>query len=461
MLARGIRTYHRPSRVEEASSLLARGAFALAGGTRLLTSDLELPNVVDLTALGLAGIEQQDGDVRIGPLATLQAVIASKAAHAATAGLLPAACRAHSASPIVRGMATLGGEAVHGAHDSELAAALLALNGIFVLSGPKGESEVPAVRFLKSPAEDLAGGSLLTAIVIPGAPGGAALERIAVLPSAPSILAVAVALTFTGPQCGRARIALTGLQGRPARIPEAEARIEGSQCEAAVIEACVEQIVKRAAFRDDAHAPATYRRRVVRPLVVRALTSAAERARSHGVLEVPVLPTPAGRRAPITALPYFTSGRIELTVNGRPLHAEAEARTTLLALLRREGFFGVKHGCETGECGACAVLLDGRPVDACLTLALRAEGRSVTTVEGLGDPETLHPIQAAFVDQGAIQCGFCTPAMELCAKALLDAAPDPTEDQVREALSGCLCRCTGYVKPVQAVLQAARVSRGR
>jgi putative selenate reductase molybdopterin-binding subunit len=119
----------------------------------------------------------------------------------------------------------------------------------------------------------------------------------------------------------------------------------------------------------------------------------------------------------------------------------------------------VKHGCETGECGACAVLLDGRPVSACMTLALRAQGRSVLTVEGLGSAERLHPIQSAFVETGAIQCGFCTPAMELCAKSLLDAIPDPSEAEVRDALAGCLCRCTGYVKPVEAVLRAARQLR--
>jgi putative selenate reductase molybdopterin-binding subunit len=154
--------------------------------------------------------------------------------------------------------------------------------------------------------------------------------------------------------------------------------------------------------------------------------------------------------------PYFTSGRLEMMVNGVRRQVEAEARSTLMDVLRREGFWGVKHGCETGECGACAVLLDGRPVASCITLAARAEGRSVTTVEGLGTPEALHPVQEAFVATGAVQCGYCTPAMEVCAKALLDVTPQPTEAEARDALAGCLCRCTGYVKPVQAVLQAAQ-----
>jgi aerobic-type carbon monoxide dehydrogenase small subunit (CoxS/CutS family) len=247
-------------------------------------------------------------------MVTLQDVIESRVVYAATGGLLPAACRAHSASRMIRGMATLGGEVVHGAPDSEVVAALLALNAVFVVRHSSGPIEIPRLR--------------------------------------------------------------------------------------------------------------------------------------------PALP-----QRPPAGLEYFTSGRVDLTVNGQPRHAEGEARTTLLDLLRREGFWGVKHGCETGECGACVVLLDGRPVNACLTLALRAHGHAVQTVEGMGSPDGLHPVQQAFVDTGAVQCGYCTPAMELCAKALLDAIPRPSEAEARDALAGCLCRCTGYAKPVQAVLQAARTAK--
>ena len=455
MLARGIRSYHRPTRIDEALSLAAQGVVPLAGGTRLLASPGEVPNVLDLSALGLSGIAVEDGDLRIGAMTTLQDLADSADTHGATAGLLPSACRAHSASRMIRGMATLGGECVHGAADSDILAALLALNAIFVVSGPSGTTEVPALRFLKGAAEDLQGGGLLTATLIPGAPGGAALERAAVLPSAPSLLSVAVAVTFSGANCARARIAIGGLAGRAARIMEAEARIEGTGCEEGALQACVEEVLARSEFRDDAHAPASFRRSVARPLALRALRRAAEAARAGSPAELPRLRPAPAHGSPATALPYFTSGRISLNVNGRPVHGAAEARTTLLDLLRGAGFWGVKHGCETGECGACTVLLDGRPLVACLTLALRAEGRNVVTVEGLGSPDALHPIQTAFVDTGAIQCGFCTPSMEVCAKALLDAVPDPTEGEVRDALAGCLCRCTGYVKPVQAVLQAA------
>ena len=458
MLAHGIRSYHRPTRIEDALALAAQGVVPVGGGTRLLASDVELPNVLDLGGLGLTQIEMEDSDLVLGAMVTLQDVIESPAAYASTGGLLPDACRAQSASRMVRGMATVGGEAVHGAPDSEVVAALLALNTVFVVRHSMGPVEIPGLRFLKDPRADLAGGGLVVSLFIPGPPQGAALERLAVLPSAPSILSVAVAVSFAGGHCARARVALTGLSTPPARVLEAESRIEGTAGDERDLARCAEQVVARAPFRDDAHATASYRKAVAGTLVLRALRRAIERARSGAAVEVPRL-RPALPQRPPTALAYFTSGRVDLTVNGQPRHAEGEARTSLLDLLRREGYWGVKHGCETGECGACTVLLDGRPVTACMTLALRAHGRAVGTVEGLGGPDTLHPVQQAFVDTGAVQCGYCTPAMELCARALLDAVPDPTEAEVRDALAGCLCRCTGYVKPVQAVLQAARAAK--
>lgn len=454
MRASGIRSYHRPNRLAEALDLVKRGVVPVAGGTRLFAREHEIANVLDLSALGLDAIEMDDGDLRLGAMVTLQAAADSTVAHTATAGLLPAACLAQQPSRMVRNLATLGGESVFAAHDSEVAAALLALNAVFVVEGPDGPIESPAVRFLRNPAEDVAGG-LLTSLFVPGAPEGAALERVAVLPSAPALVAVAVAVSFSADTCSRARIAVTGLTGAPARVPEAEAKVENTHAEAGDLERAARQVAARAAFRDDAHAPAEYRRAVARVLTLRALTRALQHARS-GLLPAAPRPRSVPRGRAALALPYFTSGRVEMTVNGQTLRPEAEARTTLLDLLRREGFWGVKHGCETGECGACTVLLDGRPVVSCLTLAVRAQGRAVQTVEGLGTPDALHPVQQAFVDAGAVQCGYCTPAMELCAKALLDAVPDPTDGEIREALAGCLCRCTGYVKPVEAVRRAAR-----
>jgi putative selenate reductase molybdopterin-binding subunit len=151
---------------------------------------------------------------------------------------------------------------------------------------------------------------------------------------------------------------------------------------------------------------------------------------------------------------------LELRINGLIKSLDGAPGESLMAVMRREGYYSVKHGCETGECGACTILVDGVPRPSCVTLAAQVGGCTLTTVESLGTARKLHPIQEAFIDTGAIQCGYCTPGMVLCAHALLKRNPNPTEDEVRDALSGNLCRCTGYVKPVQAVLRAAAIMRG-
>jgi carbon-monoxide dehydrogenase small subunit len=145
-----------------------------------------------------------------------------------------------------------------------------------------------------------------------------------------------------------------------------------------------------------------------------------------------------------------------LVVNGVPYPVTIEPHRSLLSVLRTEiGLTGTKEGCDDSECGACMVLLDGRPVNSCSYLALQAGGREVTTVEGLANGDDLHPLQRAFLAEGGIQCGFCTPGMLMSAKALLDTNARPSEDDVRLALGGNLCRCTGYSNIVSAVLRAA------
>ncbi len=161
--------------------------------------------------------------------------------------------------------------------------------------------------------------------------------------------------------------------------------------------------------------------------------------------------------------------RISLEINKVLRDIEIRPADTLLNVLRKEGYFGAKFGgCRSGECGACTVLLDGRPVNSCSILAASAEGHQIETIEAVGQhpdqgwkkTEGLSIIQQAFVDSGAIQCGYCTPAMVLAAEALLQKQPNPEEKDIREHLSGILCRCTGYIKPVQAVLRAAAIIRG-
>ena len=151
---------------------------------------------------------------------------------------------------------------------------------------------------------------------------------------------------------------------------------------------------------------------------------------------------------------------IPLTINGRDRDVSALPNETLLESLRGLGYFEVKSGCEKGDCGACAVLVDGEAVDSCLTLAWTVEGATVTTVSGLGSVDAPHPLQKAFIDRGAAQCGYCTPGLIIAAQSMLDNdTRDPGEDDIRVALSGNLCRCTGYTKVFDAVSEAARIMR--
>lgn len=153
--------------------------------------------------------------------------------------------------------------------------------------------------------------------------------------------------------------------------------------------------------------------------------------------------------------------KMELMVNGERTIWEVAPNETLLDALRRQGFRGAKRVCESGECGACAVIVNGRAIDSCIQLAIQSDGATVTTVEGLETLEALHPVQEAFTENGAIQCGFCIPGMVVTAANYLSQNQQPSAEEIRHVFVGNLCRCTGYKKPIEAVLRAARMSEER
>jgi len=150
--------------------------------------------------------------------------------------------------------------------------------------------------------------------------------------------------------------------------------------------------------------------------------------------------------------------RITLTVNGEPEQVDVFSNLTLLGLLREKlALTGTKNGCSAGECGACTVLMNGEPVNSCMVLAVECDGAVIITVEGLAHDGQLDPVQQAIIDSGGVQCGFCTPGILITARALLDRNPQPSEEEISEALVGNLCRCTGYVRIIQGIQQAARM----
>jgi len=155
----------------------------------------------------------------------------------------------------------------------------------------------------------------------------------------------------------------------------------------------------------------------------------------------------------------MSSVTIRLRVNGRSYEVQTEPHRTLLEVVREDlRLTGAKEGCSTGECGACSMIVDGRLITSCLMLAPEADGADIITIEGLAQDGRLHPLQQAFIDHGAVQCGFCIPAMILAGKALLDANPHPTETEIRRAITGTLCRCTGYARIVEAIAAVAEAS---
>ena len=153
--------------------------------------------------------------------------------------------------------------------------------------------------------------------------------------------------------------------------------------------------------------------------------------------------------------------RMEMTINGKKMSIDAHPGERVSDLLRRRGLLGVKEGCGEGDCGTCVVLVDGRAVNSCLMIAATLDGREVTTIEGLGSISEPHPLQEAYAREGAVQCGYCTPGSILAAAELLGRRPDPTEEEIKTALDGNLCRCTGYLKKIRSVQAAARMIRER
>ena len=219
-----------------------------------------------------------------------------------------------------------------------------------------------------------------------------------------------------------ARIAMTALSPTIRRVPEAEAALVGSDGGGDAVAAAAAAVSAAANPISDVRGSADYRRAMAAVIAGRAIETALGRAARGGRMKVATT----------------------LNVNGIAYPVELEPGTNLLAAVRDiVGLTGSKEGCDDSECGACMMLLDGQPVNSCSYLALQAEGSAITTVEGLADDDTLAPLQAAFLDLGGVQCGFCTPGMLVSATALLASNPSPTEDEVRIGLSGNLCRCTG------------------
>ncbi len=480
--------YHAPGRVGEALEVLAAqgdGAKVLAGGQSLLpmlNMRLAAPaHIVDINGVeGLGTIAVADGVVEVGATAR-QAEVAADGEVAAAVPLLREALGL-IAHPAIRNRGTVVGSLVHADPAAELPGVLALLGGWVVARSATAQRAISAGELFAGPLtttlrpDELA---VAACFPVPGPGTGTAFVELARRRGDYALCGVGalVALDRSG-RVTTARATYVGLAGTPQVVDLSEAvaglPASGQGLDTQRARALAEASVSPQA---DIHASSSYRRHLAGVLTARALHAAASRAAAsraaasrassplaNGAPSVPAPGELSPHRSPTprSARPSGDQGlSVELVVNGVPRSAAVPPRRLLSDLLRHDlGLTGTHVGCEHGVCGCCTVLLDGRPVRSCLTLAATASGHTVTTVEGLaGEDGRLSAEQQAFIDCHGLQCGFCTPGFLMTVRAFLDACPQPTEDEAREAVAGNLCRCTGYHNIVRSVLRAAELRR--
>jgi xanthine dehydrogenase iron-sulfur cluster and FAD-binding subunit A len=459
-------TFFRPATLTEALHLFAAHPEArlVAGGTDLV---VELSRgvrptdtLIDLTAIvELEGIQADETLITIGALATHNDIVAS-AECVRRALPLAQACWEVGAPPI-RTRATVAGNLVTASPANDTITPLIALGAEVMLIGRNGERTLPLAEFyLGVRRTALASGEILRAIRVPALQANQrgvfrklGLRRAQAI----SVVNAAVVLTFDGRQVSAARIALGCVAPTIVRAGAAEAALVGRALDAATIAEVARLATLAASPIDDVRGSADYRRSAVVALVTDALERLAAGREAADWPAAPVLLETAEFGAPASAPEALAEA--QAVVNGAPCALPA-TKTLLDALREDAGLTGTKEGCAEGECGACAVWLNGQAVMACLVPAGQAHQAEVRTIEGLAavapDAAGLHPLQSAFIRHGAVQCGYCIPGMLMSGARLLAEHPQPTQEQVQAALSGNICRCTGYRKIIDAVLDAAQ-----
>ncbi len=471
------KTYHSVTTLPEALSLLERfagRARIVAGGTDLML-ELErslrpgVDTLVDVTRIpGLDAVSlDEDGVIHLGPLVTHNHCAASALIRERAAPLAEAAWQV--GSPQIRNRGTVAGNLITASPANDTITPLMALDARLTLASARGERVVPLREFYTGVRRTvMQPDEMLVDIAFPALrPGqrGAFLKLGLRRAQAISVVNAAVVLTLEDETVRQAAITLGAVAPTIIHARKAEAYLTGRSLDAETVEAAARLAQEAASPIDDVRASAAYRREMTRVLTLRALEILAGRRARQGVPQEPVLlwgaESPRERMRLHSPAEHGEGVPIETRINGRTYTFTRGQGKSLLHLLRDEaGLIGPKEGCAEGECGACTVFLDGAAVMSCLVPAPRAHGAEIVTVEGLSEAERLHPVQQAFVEDGAVQCGYCTPGFLMSAAKLLEEKPAPSREDIRQALTGNLCRCTGYYKIVQAVEDAARLRAG-
>ncbi len=469
-------TYYTPTSVNEALRLLAEHgpeARIVAGGTDLLVElqrgDRQARVLIDVTRIGgLDRVRLDDAElIHVGPTVTHNLAVASDLL--VERGFPLALACWQVGTPQLRNRGTIAGNLVTASPANDTITALWALDARLTLRSAEGERVLSFPDFYQGVRQtELSPDEMVTDIAFPALLPNQrctfaklALRRTHAI----AVVNAAALLTFdpsNNDVVTQARITLGSVAPTIIRAPEAEGALVGAALGEERIGEAADLAVQATACINDIRAGAAYRRETVGVLVRRALTALRD-----GTEQAEFPPTPpmlrgrtAGRfpRLAGKTVRHRDGGPepIECTVNGENVVVQGAGGKTLLEMLREDlGLTGTKEGCAEGECGACTVWMDGIGVLACLTPAPRAHGAQIVTVEGLAQDGELHPVQQAFIDEGAVQCGYCTPGFVMAGASLLEEIPHPTREQIAAGLTGNLCRCTGYYKIVRAIERAA------
>lgn len=477
--------YCRPATVQAAVELLAEEgdrAAVLAGGTFLLVRlKMEQPvvsgaertapeSLIDIGGLpGLSGVRVSSNYVEVGAKTTIWELRGGTLVQAYCTALADA-CRAFGSTQIQL-TGTVGGNVCNGSPASDTVPALMALGAELVLISSDGERRMPIERFLAGPGETaIAEGELLTAIRVPKpAPGaGSAFVKVSRVRADLAKASAAAMVVRDGQRIADCRLAFGAVGPTVLRARSVEEMLVGERFSAELARAAGQAASEHVYPIDDVRSSARYRRQVVKALAHDALVAAwrrAEEAGEHGRREAGEWGRPAAEERRSEAREAVHLGAeetrvITLNVNGVEHCLQVRPNELLINVLReRLNLTGTKYGCGIGECGACTVHVDGVPTLSCLTLAVTVDGREVITIEGLeGRDGGLDPLQEAFIENAAFQCGYCTPGMLMMTKRLLTENPVPDEDDIRDYLKGNRCRCTGFAAIVRAVQSCAEDS---
>ena len=465
--------YHTVRSVDEAIELLAKysGSARIVAGATDLIIELEaglrpdIHGLIDITRVpGLDHITTDDeGWIHLGPLVTHNHCAVSKLIIE-RAYTLSRACWEVGA-PQIRNRGTIAGNLITASPANDSIPPLMALGAQVTLRSTSGERVVPIADFYTGVRQTvMQDDEFMADIAFPAPPERSRstfIKRGLRLAQAIAIVNVAAVLELDESEVVEASIALGSVTPTIVRAEAAEDYLRGRTLDDETIQRASELAVESASPIDDVRGSARYRVEMVRVCTRRALQSLAAGTERADYPDAPVsLWGPeewhwSKELSETTVHP----GPIETVINDRPHRFESGSGKTLLRLLREEGsLIGTKEGCAEGECGACTVDLDGMAVMACMVPAPRAHGARIRTVEGLASDGVLHPIQQGFVDEGAVQCGYCTPGFLMSGAILLEERPNPDSDEIRQSITGNLCRCTGYYSIVSAFERAAELS---